>query len=156
MISQILFKFMVGILTALKGTNQYQRMVNEKRLLKSSTGNNTDLAINFITKMNRETLIEGYKKVIKTIYSPKNYYSRIKSFLKEYKPMRHRTKVSINDLIPFFRSIIYVGIIGKERMYYWKLLVWSLIRKPHFLSLAITLSVYGFHFRKSFNNALSR
>jgi hypothetical protein len=35
-----------------------------------------------------------------------------------------------------------------ERVEYWRLLLWALFRKPRLFPLAITLSIYGYHFRK--------
>jgi hypothetical protein len=46
----------------------------------------------------------------------------------------------------------FLGIRSRGRIYYWKLLVWSLLRRPQLFPLAITLAVQGFHFRKIFSN----
>ncbi|GAH17422.1 unnamed protein product, partial [marine sediment metagenome] len=73
---------MVGLLNAPRGTRLYQRLVKEDRLLKDVSGDNTDLSINFIPKMNYEALISGYKRVLRTIYSPKHYYERIQTLLR--------------------------------------------------------------------------
>lgn len=144
---------MVGLLNAPKGTRLYQRLAGEGRLLKDMSGDNTDLSINFIPRMNLETLINGYRKIIDTIYSPKHYYQRVITFLKEYKPMKSGVpKLHFNDLMAFFKSIFRLGIIGKERFYYWKLVFWSLFKRPRLFPVAITLSIYGFHFRKVFEN----
>jgi radical SAM superfamily enzyme YgiQ (UPF0313 family) len=76
---------MVGLLNAPKGTRLFQRLKGENRLLKASTGDNTDYTLNFVPKMNPEILIRGYREILNTIYAPKNYYARIKTLLKEYK-----------------------------------------------------------------------
>jgi len=68
---------MVGLLNAPPGTRLYQRLKNENRLVKDFTGNNTDCSLNFIPKMNHETLIDGYKHILNTIYSPEHYYERV-------------------------------------------------------------------------------
>jgi hypothetical protein len=67
------------------GTRLYQRLLRENRLLKEVSGDNTDFSITFIPKMNYEILINGYKRIINGIYSPKPYYERVRRFLKEYK-----------------------------------------------------------------------
>jgi len=41
---------MVGLLNAVRGTRLYQRLEQEKRLIKSFSGNNTDFSLNFIPK----------------------------------------------------------------------------------------------------------
>ena len=48
----------------------------------------------------------------------------------------------------FFRSVLRLGIIGKERVHYWKLVFWTLFRRPELFALAITFTIYGYHFRQ--------
>ncbi len=141
---------MVGLLNAPKGTRLYQRLKNENRLLKSISGSNTDFSLNFIPKMNTEILLNGYKKILNTIYSPKNYYKRVITFLKAYKPEPIRKKINfkLSHLNAFFKSIWFLGIRGKERVQYWKLITWTIIKRPRFIHIAVTLAIYGFHFRK--------
>lgn len=146
---------MVGLLNAPHGTKLYHRLKKEGRLLSATSGDNTDFSINFKPKMNHETLISGYRKVVHTIYSPKHYYARVKKFLKEYKPMQAKTfHFRFSHLEAGFKSIFRLGIIGRERIYYWKLFFWSLFRRPRLFPLAITLAIYGFHFRKIFKRRL--
>ncbi len=142
---------MVGLLNAPVGTQLYQRLIKEKRLLRKMSGDNTDLSLNFIPKMNRETLLEGYKKIVKTIYSPKQYYSRIMIFLKNYRGSKKSlARFHFYYVGAFLKSIWLLGIIRRGRRYYWKLLFWSLFRKPKLLPLAITLAIHCFHFQKIF------
>jgi radical SAM superfamily enzyme YgiQ (UPF0313 family) len=144
---------MVGLLNAPRGTRLYQRLVKEGRLLKDISGDNTDLSLNFIPKMNRKTLIEGYKKVLQTIYSPKPYYERIRMFLKKYKPRRKkRPQFHFNHFGALFKSTLFLGLREKGRVYYWKLFFWSLFRRPRLFPLAVTFAIHGFHFRKIFRN----
>jgi radical SAM superfamily enzyme YgiQ (UPF0313 family) len=145
---------MVGILNAPRGTRLHQRLVKEGRLLSSFTGNNTDYSINFIPKMNAEDLLDGYRKVVETIYSPKEYYARVLKFLKTYKPIRQgKVRIRVRHLIALSKSVILLGIVGKERIYYWKLFFWSLFRRPVLFPMAITCAIYGFHFRRVFEQS---
>lgn len=144
---------MVGLLNAPKGTKLYKRLVGEGRLLDDMSGDNTGFSINFIPKMNLENLMNGYKHIIDTIYSPKHYYERVITFLKEYKPIKLGVqKIKLIDITALLRSIVKLGIVGKERFYYWKLFFWSLFKRPRLFPLAISFSIYGFHFRKVFEN----
>jgi radical SAM superfamily enzyme YgiQ (UPF0313 family) len=146
---------MVGMLNAMQGTKLYQRLKQEKRILKNGSGNNTDFSINFIPKMPYETLLNGYKKIVTTIYAPEQFYQRVIEFLKEYRPLPQKAiHMSLRDFNAFFRSIIVIGVLGKERTQYWKLLGWSLLKKPRLLPLAVTYAIYGFHFRKVFEGYL--
>jgi len=103
--------------------------------------------------MDKESLLEGYKKILKGIYAPEPYYLRMLTFLKEYDQNnqlipQEKTKVfSIRNLL---RTVVFLGILDEGRVYYWRLFLWSLLRKPRFLGLAINLWVYGYHFRKIF------
>ncbi|MBS3819003.1 DUF4070 domain-containing protein [bacterium] len=140
---------MVGLLNAPKKTRLYKRLKKENRLLRDISGDNMDFSLNFIPKMNLNTLLNGYKKVLHNIYSPKQYYQRILTFLKEYKPQtKKRVNFNFCHIQALLRSLWHLGIKGKERFCFWKLLSWTLIRRPHLFPLAITFSIYGSHFRK--------
>lgn len=144
---------MVGLLNALPDTKLYNRLRGEGRLLEKTTGNNTDVSINFRPAMDLDLLLDGYRRVVQTIYSPKQYYARIKSFLTDFKPTQSRLfHVRYNYIMALFKSIVRLGIFGEGRLYYWKLFFWTLFRYPRLFPLAITLSIYGYHFRRMFNN----
>jgi radical SAM superfamily enzyme YgiQ (UPF0313 family) len=146
---------MVGLLNAPRSTKLYQRLVKEGRLLKDMSGDNTDLSMNFIPKMDYEILIKGYEKILSRIYSPEPYYQRVREFLREYEPLQKKAfRFHFSYLGAFFKSILLLGIIEKERVYYWKLFFWSLFMRPRLFHLAITFAIYGFHFRKVFANCL--
>lgn len=146
---------MVGLLNAPHSTKLYQRLVKEGRLLKDVSGDNTDFSINFTPKMNYEILIKGYERILSRIYSPEPYFKRVMTFLREYEPFEKKAfHFRCNYLGAFFKSILFLGIIDKERVYYWKLFFWSLFRRPQLFHLAITFAIYGFHFRKIFENCL--
>jgi len=105
--------------------------------------------------MDYEILIKGYKRIISRIYSPEPYYKRVRTFLRDYKPLEKKAfSFHFSYLGAFFKSILFLGIIERERFYYWKLFFWSLFRRPQLFHLAITFAIYGFHFRKIFQNCL--
>jgi len=141
---------MVGILNAPQGSKLYERMRSEGRLIGESLGNNVDISINFIPKMDVNTLISGYKNLMKWLYSPVNYYKRLERFLSMYKlPRNYRTKkITFTEIKAFLRSILVIGILGKERFEYWKLLIWSFLKKRKYLPLIAKHMILGFHFRK--------
>jgi radical SAM superfamily enzyme YgiQ (UPF0313 family) len=141
---------MVGMLTVLRGTKLHARLLKEGRVLSSSTGNNTALALNYTPKMNPQDLVEGYKNLMSSIYSPENFYKRIKTFLRDYRISGPSPcgRLHRRDVMAFFKSIYFLGILGKERVQYWQVFLWTILRKPRMLPLTITLSIYGFHFRK--------
>ncbi len=146
---------MVGLLQAPIGTRLYERLKQEGRLLGFMSGDNVDGTTNIIPKMNIDVLNKGYKTVINTLYAPKNYYARVKTFLKEFKPPRLKAPIDLEYLLALPRSIIRLGILDKERIYYWKLFFWTLFRKPRLFPMAITFTIYGYHFRQIVNLHIS-
>jgi radical SAM superfamily enzyme YgiQ (UPF0313 family) len=142
---------MVGLLQAPVGTRLYKRLKQEDRLVGQISGDNVDGTTNIIPKMDLDALCEGYRNIIRRIYSPKLYYQRIKTFLREYKAPKIESPLEFQRFLAVFRSSIRLGIFGKERFQYWKLLVWTLFSRPGLLPLAITLAIYGYHFRKVSN-----
>jgi len=148
---------MVGLLNAPRGTRLYRRLKKEDRLLKSFSGDNTDFSINFIPKMNYETLINGYKHILNTIYSPKQYYERIRTLLKEYEPRKGDgvSRLRFYHIEGFIKSVWFLGIRGKGKRYYWRLLISTLFKHPRSFPLSVVLSVFGFHFRKVAENFTS-
>jgi radical SAM superfamily enzyme YgiQ (UPF0313 family) len=140
---------MVGLLQAPKGTKLYKRLQKEGRLLGNMSGN-TDGTTNIIPRMELKALYEGYKNIMGHIYAPKNYYRRVKTFLREYKSPKVEIPLDFQRFLAFFRSSIRLGVFGKERFQYWKLISWTLMRRPALLPLAITFAIYGHHFRRIF------
>jgi radical SAM superfamily enzyme YgiQ (UPF0313 family) len=139
---------MVGLLQAPPGTRLYERLKQEGRLLERISGDNVDGTTNIIPAMNLEILREGYKTLLQNIYSPEPYYQRVKTFLSEYRPPRIKAPLDLQYLLAFPRSVLRLGILGKERSHYWDLLFWTLFRRPGLLPLAVTLAIYGHHFRQ--------
>jgi radical SAM superfamily enzyme YgiQ (UPF0313 family) len=139
---------MVGLLQAPLGTRLYERMQKEGRLVDEFSGDNVDGSTNIIPKMGLEPLREGYRKILSQIYAPKFYYERILTFLREYQPPRIRIQLELQYFLALWRSIYQLGIRGVERVQYWRLILWTLFRRPRLFPLAITFAIYGFHFRQ--------
>ncbi|MBN1604185.1 MAG: B12-binding domain-containing radical SAM protein [Chitinispirillaceae bacterium] len=141
---------MVGLLQALPGTPLFKRLQDAGRIIVTpSSGNNTDFSMNFIPLMNQNSLINGYKKILGSIYSPLNFYKRIKTFLAQYHRFSKRPYISLTQQ---FRALSYVvwkiGVASKGRWQFWKLCIWTLLRRPKLLPEAITLTIFGFHYFK--------
>jgi radical SAM superfamily enzyme YgiQ (UPF0313 family) len=140
---------MVGLLQAIPGTKLYQRLSRQGRLLGHTTGNNSDGTTNFVPRMNRETLRAGYQHLMGYLYAPGPYYRRVRTFLREYRPARIPGRWNWRYPWAFAQASIRLGIFGRERFHYWGLLVWTFCRRPSLVPLAVTLSIYGHHFRKT-------
>ncbi|MCB2219026.1 MAG: DUF4070 domain-containing protein [Bacteroidetes bacterium] len=142
---------MVGLLNAPKNTKLYQRLYAEHRLAENTTGSNTDYSMNFNPKMDKTLLLKGYDQIIDNIYSIKPYYMRVRRFFNNYEPFPDRKKkIRLSHVKGFIRSLFILGLLRKGRREYWKLIIWTLYRKPALLVEAVTLTIYGYHFRKSY------
>lgn len=139
---------MVGMLQAPPGTHLFERLKREGRLLGIMSGDNVDGSTNIIPKMGMDTLCEGYRSVMDHIYAPKHFYRRIKVFLREYTLPEATLPLDFQRFLALFRSSVRLGIFGKERFHYWRLLIWTLFRRPRLFSWAVNLSIYGYHFRR--------
>jgi radical SAM superfamily enzyme YgiQ (UPF0313 family) len=145
---------MVGLLNAPKDTKLYQRLFKEGRIREEFSGDNTNFTMNFTPKMDKNLLVKGYQNIVSTIYSPKFFYERVKNFLKEFDSDKtSNINVNLANILAFIISIFKLGILGKERLYYWDLFFWSMLRRPKLFPAAIRFAIYGFHFRKVYENA---
>lgn len=143
---------MVGLLQAPPGTMLHERLQRAGRLLERVSGDNVDGTTNIIPLISLEVLRKGYKDLLQHIYSPKVYYQRVKTFLREYRLPRIKVQLDFaflfGQMMAFVRSVFRLGIFGRERVHYWKLLSWTIVRRPRAFPLAVTLAIYGYHFRK--------
>jgi radical SAM superfamily enzyme YgiQ (UPF0313 family) len=139
---------MVGLLQAPIGTQLYDRLHKEGRLVDSISGDNTDGSTNIIPKMDIHVLTSGYKNILNQIYSSKNFYARVKTFLNEYKPESSRMSIQWQEVLALFRSIYHLGIRDVGRLDYWRLFLWSIIKQPKKFPLVIQFSIYKYHFSK--------
>jgi len=143
---------MVGLLTALPQTRLWQRLKREGRLEAESTGNNTDAALNFKPRLNRDLLQSGYRELVKKLYEPRNYYQRIRTFLKSHRPTGPRRRLSWADSMAFLKSFWVLGVWHRGRVGYWRLFWGTLIRHPRHFPHAIELAILGYHFRRVANS----
>jgi radical SAM superfamily enzyme YgiQ (UPF0313 family) len=139
---------MVGLLQAPFDTPLYERLFKQGRILSGMSGDNVNGTTNIIPKMGMDALREGYLRVLSQIYAPKPYYARIRTFLKEYKLPKIQAPLETQYILAFVRSIYVLGIKGVERVQYWRLIFWTLLRRPRSFPMAISLAITGYHFRK--------
>jgi len=138
---------MVGLLQAPFGTKLYARLEDEGRILKEMSGDNSDGTTNIKTKMPPALLKQGYFKIMKSIYSPQLLYPRIITFLEQFNPKKVTVNIRINELFAFFRSLFVMGFNPGEYRYYWNLIWWTIRHDIRKFPTAITMVIYGYHFR---------
>ncbi len=151
---------MVGLLQAMPGTQLFQRLWKEGRILDAGHGNNTSEHLNFLPHMDATRLVEGYRSVLKRIYSCEAYYERVKLYLSRTQPKPGEWTSKPRLLTPgnaraLVASVVRQGIFGRRRWTYWKFLLTAATRYRHCFGAAMTLAVMGYHFQVMTHKLLS-
>jgi radical SAM superfamily enzyme YgiQ (UPF0313 family) len=143
---------MVGLLQAMPGTQLFRRLWNEGRILHAGHGDNTDDKLNFLPRMDATRLVEGYRSVLKQIYSCEAYYERVKLYLSRAQPRtgEHTSRqqwLTVSNARAFVTSLLRQGVFGRHRWSYWKFVLTVATRYRHCIGMAMTLAVMGYHFQ---------
>ncbi|MFH1864378.1 MAG: DUF4070 domain-containing protein [Candidatus Eisenbacteria bacterium] len=138
---------MVGMLQAPAGTRLYERLRGEGRIRSDMSGDNANGTTNIVPTMGVKPLEQGYRRMMTDLYSPRVYYARLRTFLREYKPKAAKTRLRGWHIMAFLRSLYYLGVVGNERFRYQGLLIWTLFRNPRAFPTAIVLAISGYHLR---------
>ncbi|HEX4946620.1 MAG TPA: DUF4070 domain-containing protein, partial [Blastocatellia bacterium] len=144
---------MVGLLTALPGTQLWRRLAREERLLTESSGNNTDGSLNFVPKMDAKQLTSKYKAMLRTIYSPREYYQRALDSLDRVlvTSVEPRRDGWLSDVLTFARVVLQLGVCDPARSSFWHYLRNVVFQHRQRFAEAIRLAALGYHFRKLIN-----
>ena len=139
----------IYLLTALKGTDMFNRLQSEDRLLDVPIGT-SGTVLNFRTEMDPETLIEGYRRVTATLYDPtlKNYFDRCLTLFEHLETLPHLLKpksrnASFADLMGVRRALSPEQVPG-----YMKFVAEVSRKYPRMLPKAIRLAAQGYHFER--------
>ncbi len=138
---------MVGMLTALPGTRLFTRLTREGRMLGNSTGNNLDAILNFIPSLDSGVLTQGYRRLVKELYTPREYYRRVLNFLRDYRPSAPHARVRPRELLSLLRSFWVIGVTRSGRWHFWAFVWKSWLFHRRAFSEAIELAIRGHHFR---------
>ena len=139
----------IYLLTAVKGTDMYERMKSEGRLLEAPLGTNA-MPLNFKTELEYGTLIDGYKRVIATLYDPtlENYFSRCLTLFRHLKPVRHLRKPRSRTEIDAAFMVVRRRLSARQLPAYSQFIAKVSKDYPGMLSDAIYLAAMGYHFEK--------
>ncbi len=139
----------IYLLTALRGTDMYERLRRENRLIDVPIGTSAT-TLNFKTEMDQGTLIEGYMRVTATLYDSalENYLERCLTLLENLKFVPHLNK-------PKSRNAVFADLMGvRSRLSTEQLPAFTnFIAKvskehPSMLAKAVRLAAMGYHFEK--------
>jgi radical SAM superfamily enzyme YgiQ (UPF0313 family) len=143
---------MVGLLQAMPGTQLFRRLWREGRIVDAGGGDNTGDKLNFLPNMDAAKLVEGYRSVLKRIYSCEAYYERVKLYLSRTQPKAgegssRQQWLTRANARAFVTSIVRQGVLGRHRWSYWKFVATVATRYRHCVGPAMTLAVMGYHFQ---------
>ena len=139
-----------GLLNALKETDLWHRLKQEDRLLVASTGNSTDISLNFVPEMPAEEIVAEYRRVVSTLYDPtlKNYFARCLTLFEHMPWTPHNVQsIRMADLRTFVRSIRR-QLFSRHGLEYARFLLKVLKNYPNMFAGAVRLAVMGYHFEK--------
>jgi len=100
--------------------------------------------------MDATRLIEGYKSIMRTIYSPGEYYQRALNCLEQVvsgAPEARRNGIA-SDVVTLFRIMLALGVRDSARGEFWRYLSLALTRHREKFAEAMRLAAVGYHFRK--------
>jgi radical SAM superfamily enzyme YgiQ (UPF0313 family) len=141
---------MAGLLTALKQTNLYKRLETEGRLLGESSGNNVSVELNFVPELDREVLIEEYKRILNVLYEPslRGYFERCLTLFENWRPRRRTVRVGKMELGALLKSLRQQLFSRKQGPTYLWFLSQVLMRYPRRLPDAVMFAILGYHHEK--------
>ena len=148
---------MVGLLSALKGTDLYLRLQQEGRLLEESQGNNVSINLNFVPQLKPETLIAGYKRVLRTLYDPtlSNYFERCFTLLSNLNASKHQaTSIGRTEVMAILKSLKR-QLFSRQGPFYFRFMMKVIWYHPRLLPEAVRLAILGYHFEKTTSQQIS-
>ena len=138
---------MVGMLMALPDTPLHQRLEREGRLRRNVEPGDMFALSNVVTKIPPEAMVEGYIRVLESLYDPEAYFDRCREHLLHWEAAPGQARPASRDEISVvWRSLRRQGLGGRYRREYWRFLAWVLRRHPRKLPLAIAQACAGHHF----------
>lgn len=137
---------MPGLLTALKGTDLYQRLEKEERIKEESKGNNTHhLNFNFKTQQDEASLIKNYKELIEKLFSAGNYYARCRTLQENIGRKNRLNRATLEGGIAFGKSLNR-QLLARGGIEYAKYLIKTAIKNPGYFPEAVAQAVKFDHF----------
>ncbi len=135
---------MTGLLTALPGTALWRRLEGEGRLRAHSDGD-AFARPNFVPTMPERQLVAGYAKLLADLYAPDSYFGRSAALVDRIGAPAHAGPPLVEDGLVALRSVLRLGVLGKRRSLFWRLLVRAVPRGVHAVRAAIACAVRGEH-----------
>ena len=137
---------MVGLLSALPGTQLWRRLEREGRLSADWSGENFGRT-NFKTRMSEHVLLDGYGQLLADLYAPDAYFARCLRVL-ELWPLKRASRFRFPfsyALVTLLRVIWRLGVRAPYRGAFWRFMGKALWRTPSLFVRGISQVVNGEH-----------
>ncbi|MBT7661050.1 B12-binding domain-containing radical SAM protein [archaeon] len=139
---------MAGLLTAVRGTNLYNRLESEGRIREETTGDNTHgFELNYDPDRSEEEVIGDYKELLGKLYDPKNYFDRCRTLQEHMDVKTSSHQFSLENIVTVGRSI-KAQLFAPGGLEYAKYLVGTAIKNPSYLPHAIAEAIKFSHFQE--------
>jgi len=135
---------MIGVLTALPGTQLTRRLEKEGRLRIVTTGDQFDRP-NFQTTMDEPTLLAGYAELLAQLYRADSFYRRCELLIDTVGRPKAPLHWRPGGLLVLLRTLWSIGLRSPRRRQFWRLVARTLRRAPHAFPRAIELAIQGEH-----------
>jgi radical SAM superfamily enzyme YgiQ (UPF0313 family) len=135
---------MVGVLNAPPGTALWRRLEREGRLRSHGCGDQFDRP-NFTPALDEAVLLRGYAGLLRQLYSPIAYYGRCGELIDTLGGSPRVARGAVDDALAFVRAVLRVGVLGRHRRHFWRLVRRGVRRGFAGLRKAVVLAVKGEH-----------
>ncbi len=141
---------MVGILGVLRDTPDYRRFERSGRLRKgvkySGDSGLFRKELSFVPLIDPEELYERHRKIVSTIYTPANYFARVRGLARHLGRLpKSPRKVKRTELLGAFRSLWMQGVVSRYRLDYWRMLLDIAFSAPAQIPMALRMAIQGYH-----------
>ena len=135
---------MIGVLTALPGTQLTRRLEKEGRLRVLTKGDQFDRP-NFQTTMDERTLLSGYAELLAELYRADAFYKRCELLVETVGRPKVHLRWRRGGFRVLLRTLWSIGVRSPRRGEFWALVWRTLRRAPYAFPRAIELAIQGEH-----------
>jgi radical SAM superfamily enzyme YgiQ (UPF0313 family) len=151
---------LVNVLKAPTGTELYERMKREGRLVEEGLLQlqNDEATSNFVSKLDPELMRCEYSNLVDHLYSPRVLYERCRTFAEMFRPTQSAadSEFQLSSLGMLAKIFLILGVVDSGRWYFWKLLFWSAYRNRALVMVNLVNWVKAYHVRRLYQERVRR
>jgi hypothetical protein len=95
-------------------------------------------------------LVQGYQTIMRTIYSPREYYQRVLDSMRRTanqfsEPQQYSL---IKGFVTLTRILFKLGVLDSARWEFWRFFSQAIVKHRNKFADSLRLAAVGYHFRK--------